>query len=78
MPSYTRKLIFIALSMIMVGCSSRPTIIGPSRKARPITVIKHSDKFINCVLGFIKVGVEPTESGKLCEKALNCNKIKGD
>ena len=68
MLNYVILSIFTMLIMIMVGCSHN------IRKPQPIPfrIPKTSDEYRNCVLGFIRVGVQPSESGLLCDKALSC------
>ena len=57
---------FTALIMTMVGCSR--TTLKP--QTTPFKIKSYEDRYRDCVMGFIKVGVSPKDAGLLCDKAL--------
>lgn len=62
-------LMFTALIMTMVGCSRLPV-----RQKAPFRIKPYAERYRECVMGFVQVGVSPKQSGLLCDKALSCDK----
>ena len=62
-------LIFTVLIMTMVGCSRLPV-----KQRVPFKIKPYAERYRECVMGFVQVGVSPKQSGLLCDKALSCDK----